>query len=124
MREVRELQCSVCCFAADEVHPNTGSSVNLNNPDAYSLACFLAPQPRVFKLDFAAGGPGAMAAALKKLCADVEAAVKAGCANVILSDRIEMDAGRCVANGSFPTCFPSCHTASTPYPCTAIAHAP
>jgi len=51
-------------------------------------------KPKTFKLDFAGGQPGALEAALKKLCADVEAAVRGGCANVILSDRVELDAGR------------------------------
>lgn len=53
-----------------------------------------ALKPQVFKLDYAGGAAGGMEAALKKLCTDVEAAVKAGCANVILSDRVELNADR------------------------------
>lgn len=43
---------------------------------------------QTFRLRYTAGEPGALAAALKVLCSDVEAAVKAGCEVLVLSDRI------------------------------------
>ena len=43
---------------------------------------------RTFRLHYQSGDPGAMEAALRKLCADVEAAVKNGCEVLILSDRL------------------------------------
>ncbi len=42
---------------------------------------------KTFQLSFEAGKPGALEAALKALCADVEAAVRAGCQCVVLTDR-------------------------------------
>ncbi|GLC45038.1 Ferredoxin-dependent glutamate synthase 1, chloroplastic/mitochondrial [Pleodorina starrii] len=50
-----------------------------------------------FKIFFEAGKEGSLEAALRKLCTDVEAAVRAGCQCVVLSDRPDasgMDAGR------------------------------
>jgi hypothetical protein len=44
---------------------------------------------QTFGLAFEAGKEGAMEAALRKLCADVEAAVRAGCTNVVLTDRVQ-----------------------------------
>jgi len=43
-----------------------------------------------FKLVFEGGKAGALEGALKKLCSDVEAAVKAGCQCVVLSDRVDV----------------------------------
>ena len=43
---------------------------------------------RTFRLHYQSGDPGAMEAALRKLCADVEAAVKNGCEVLVLSDRL------------------------------------
>lgn len=48
---------------------------------------------KTFRLSFPAGERGALEAALKKLCADVEAAVEGGCTCVVLSDRPEGGAG-------------------------------
>jgi glutamate synthase (ferredoxin) len=42
---------------------------------------------RVFATRFAAGEPGSLEAAVRALCADVEAAVRGGCQCVVLSDR-------------------------------------
>ncbi|GIL70387.1 hypothetical protein Vretimale_3573 [Volvox reticuliferus] len=42
---------------------------------------------RLFKIFFDVGKEGSLEASLRKLCADVEAAVRAGCQCVILSDR-------------------------------------
>eukprot|EP00882_Tetradesmus_deserticola_P001840 GHRQ01001973.1.p1 GENE.GHRQ01001973.1~~GHRQ01001973.1.p1 ORF type:complete len:1051 (+),score=503.61 GHRQ01001973.1:46-3198(+) len=42
---------------------------------------------KTFDTSFKAGSSGSLAAALTKLCSDVEAAVKAGCQCVLLSDR-------------------------------------
>lgn len=42
---------------------------------------------KTFDTSFKAGLQGSLAAALQKLCTDVEAAVKAGCQCVVLSDR-------------------------------------
>jgi hypothetical protein len=42
---------------------------------------------KTFDISFKAGTKGSLAAALTKLCRDVEAAVKAGCQCVVLSDR-------------------------------------
>ncbi len=44
---------------------------------------------QTFSLSFEASKEGAMEAALRKLCADVEAAVRAGCTSLVLSDRTE-----------------------------------
>jgi len=51
---------------------------------------------KTFALNFTAGESGALEAAVRKLCGDVEAAVQAGCQCVVLSDRAggEMDAGK------------------------------
>jgi glutamate synthase (ferredoxin) len=43
---------------------------------------------RTFPVRFPAGAPGGLAAALAELCAGVEAAVRAGCQCVVLSDRV------------------------------------
>ena len=43
---------------------------------------------RTFRLHYQSGDPGAMEAALRKLCADVEAAVQGGCEVLVLSDRL------------------------------------
>ncbi|KAG2445645.1 hypothetical protein HXX76_000255 [Chlamydomonas incerta] len=91
-----------------------GARGNLLNPGADSYKQVLLDSPillesemqaistdkvlgsKTFKLFFEAGKPGAMEAALKKLCTDVEAAVKAGCQCVVLSDRPDggMDSGK------------------------------
>lgn len=42
---------------------------------------------KTFDISFKAGQSGALEAALKQLCADVEKAVKAGCQCVVLSDK-------------------------------------
>lgn len=52
---------------------------------------------RTFELRYNAGTPGALKATLNDLCASVEAAVRAGCGCVVLSDRLSqgaMDAAR------------------------------
>ena len=46
-------------------------------------------QAQTFSLQYTTGGPGSLKAAVEKLCADVEAAVKAGCEVVILSDKVD-----------------------------------
>lgn len=43
---------------------------------------------QTFRLRYTAGEPGALAAALELLCSDVEAAVKAGCEVLVLSDKL------------------------------------
>jgi Glutamate synthase central domain len=42
---------------------------------------------QTFRLSYVAGTPGALRAAVEKLTAEVEAAVRAGCEIVVLSDR-------------------------------------
>ncbi|KAG2493454.1 hypothetical protein HYH03_008271 [Edaphochlamys debaryana] len=82
-----------------------GARGNLLAPDANSYKQVLLESPilleselqsiagdktlgsRTFKLFFDAGKPGSMEAGLRKLCADVEAAVRSGCQCVVLSDR-------------------------------------
>eukprot|EP00798_Chlamydomonas_sp_ICE-L_P001365 gene1365-32729_t len=50
---------------------------------------------KTFQVDFEAGTEGSLEASLRKLCADVEADVKAGCQCVVLSDKQEkMDSGK------------------------------
>lgn len=44
---------------------------------------------RTFSLHYKTGSAGALEAAVKQLCSDVEAAVKEGCDLLILSDRLE-----------------------------------
>lgn len=50
------------------------------------------------EMRYNAGQPGALASALKALCADAEAAVRGGCECVVLSDRLapgeSIDLGR------------------------------
>lgn len=90
-----------------------GARGNLLNPsaDAYKQVLLKSPilleselssiandktlGSKTFKIMFEAGKAGSMEAAIKQLCADVEAAVKAGCQCVVLSDRMDaMDAAR------------------------------
>lgn len=42
---------------------------------------------KIFNISFRAGEAGALQSALKQLCVNVEAAVKAGCQCVVLSDK-------------------------------------
>jgi len=48
---------------------------------------------KTFPIVFQGGVKDAMQQALSKLCADVEAAVKAGCQCVVLSDRCAVSGG-------------------------------
>ncbi len=72
--------------------PDTYRQVLLNSPillegQMAAIAADTTLGSRTFQLSFAAGKAGAMAAALSALCAEVEAAVRAGCQCVVLSDR-------------------------------------
>ncbi|KAF8065477.1 hypothetical protein HT031_003078 [Scenedesmus sp. PABB004] len=72
--------------------PDTYRQVLLNSPILLEgqMAAIAADKQlgsKTFPISFKAGEQGALAAALTKLCADVEAAVKGGCQCVVLSDR-------------------------------------
>ncbi|KAI8464547.1 MAG: ferredoxin-dependent glutamate synthase [Monoraphidium minutum] len=57
---------------------------------------------KTFGLSFATGHAGALEHALTKLCADVEAAVRAGCQCVVLSDRAAGGAAAALEAGKAP----------------------
>jgi glutamate synthase (ferredoxin) len=57
---------------------------------------------KTFGLSFAVGQAGAMEHSLTKLCADVEAAVRAGCQCVVLSDRASGGAAAALEAGRAP----------------------
>uniref|UniRef100_A0A383V5K3 glutamate synthase (ferredoxin) n=1 Tax=Tetradesmus obliquus TaxID=3088 RepID=A0A383V5K3_TETOB len=71
---------------------DTYRQVLLNSPillesQLAAIAADATLKSKTFDIAFKAGTQGSLAAALAKLCADVEAAVKAGCQCVVLSDK-------------------------------------
>eukprot|EP00882_Tetradesmus_deserticola_P018196 GHRQ01019526.1.p3 GENE.GHRQ01019526.1~~GHRQ01019526.1.p3 ORF type:complete len:128 (-),score=58.25 GHRQ01019526.1:74-457(-) len=83
---------SLLCTPIPSSLPATRLQVLLNSPillesQLEAIAKDSTLGSKTFDTSFKAGSSGSLAAALTKLCSDVEAAVKAGCQCVVLSDR-------------------------------------